>query len=356
MLSKFRIQGIVLVVLLSLTLTGCFGIGGSNPEFEVTGVENGKTYEEPVTPVIKPGKGTTLTITLNDEPFESGTVIVDDGEYELVVVGSTNKDSKTETIKFTVDVQVPIITVTGVEAGVKYWAAVTPIITTNSEGDTVTATLNDVAYTSGTAISDLGAYTLKVTAINAKERTSEVSIAFEIGNPVHNFNINDSATGFTADKVAAPTINTDPQYIKSGDKSLKFETGINTSSAVRINRTVHPDWIQDWSDYDSMGCWFYVAEEDMSKLREDAVEFTIQGPTITKRAHKFMLADLKAGWNFLNVNLVELMGDEAGLRNDMGNKNRDYLIDYIVRTPTEIITVYFDDFFLYNSAGYTPVQ
>lgn len=150
MLTRFRLHGLAIIVLLSLTLTGCFGLFTPAPSFEVEGVEDGEQYSEPVTPVITAGKGTTLTITLNDDDFESDTEITEPGDYELVIVGENSKGKTiTETIEFTI-LSFPIITITGVEDGGYYDEPVTPVITTDGEDDEVEITLNDEEFTSGT--------------------------------------------------------------------------------------------------------------------------------------------------------------------------------------------------------------
>lgn len=61
----------------------------------ITGVENGKQYLHEVTPVISDNN--IDTITLNDEPFVSGTTITADGKYTLKV---TDKAGNSTTIEF----------------------------------------------------------------------------------------------------------------------------------------------------------------------------------------------------------------------------------------------------------------
>jgi lactocepin len=153
MLKKLGAFGFLVVLILSLTLSGCFSFSVPDPSFTVEGVKDGQTYEQPVTPTIEPGKGTTLTITLNGEPFESGTTITQDGEYKLVIVAKNSRGKETTSeIEFTIELDVPLIIVTGVENGGYYWDAVTPNITTDGENDTIVVTLNGEEYTLGTPI------------------------------------------------------------------------------------------------------------------------------------------------------------------------------------------------------------
>jgi hypothetical protein len=85
MRNLLKVSGFVFVILFSLILTGCFGIRVTEPGFEIAGVEDGKTYEEPVTILITPEADTSITVTLNDKPFESGKPFGESGAHTLVV-------------------------------------------------------------------------------------------------------------------------------------------------------------------------------------------------------------------------------------------------------------------------------
>ena len=57
---------------------------------------------------------------------------------------------------------------------------VTPEFTVDDPDATVTATLNNEPFTSGTVVSEVGAYELEVTAIDASGNEAEMTIEFEI--------------------------------------------------------------------------------------------------------------------------------------------------------------------------------
>ncbi|GKU78210.1 S-layer homology domain-containing protein [Paenibacillus sp. L3-i20] len=113
----------------------------------VSGVTDGSFYNAIVNPTFIEG-----TATLNGASYTSGTAISPDGNYTLIV---TDDAGNATTIKFTIDKTAPVVT--GVTNGSLYNAVVNP---TFNEG---TATLNGASYTSGTAISSDGNYTLIVT-------------------------------------------------------------------------------------------------------------------------------------------------------------------------------------------------
>jgi hypothetical protein len=102
----------------------------------VTGVEDGRHYNEPVT-IIFDEVGGTVTATLNGEVFTSGQTVDEEGIYLLIVtdgIESTN-------INFTIDTTAPVVT--GVSNNAYYNSE--RLITFN-EGS---ATLNGSVFVSG---------------------------------------------------------------------------------------------------------------------------------------------------------------------------------------------------------------
>lgn len=340
MLKKLGAFGFLVVLILSLTLSGCFSFSVPDPSFTVEGVEDGQTYEQPVTPTIEPGKGTTLTITLNGEPFESGTTITQDGEYKLVIVAKNSRGKETTSeIKFTIELDVPLITITGVEDGGYYWDAVTPNITTDGENDTIVVTLNGEEYTLGTPIEAHDKYTMVITATNEKGKSWTVTIEFEIGAPPeHEIGIGQELAGFqpASDSVVL-SYNTDPQYIKSGNGSLKVEKDGNSGHGPRLNRKGdHPDWIDDWSRFDKLTVWFYV--ENVDSLADNALTFRMYSEP--QKDFGIAKSSLTDGWNLLEIDLKALVGSDTDILKDMSS----IFIEFIIRTSGGKETFYMDEF------------
>lgn len=340
MFNKLRFSGLVLLVLISVLFTGCFGFLSPKPQYTVEGVEHEKTYNGPVTPkVTADDDKTEITLLLNDKPFESGTTITSDGEYTLTIKAKAGKKETTETIKFSIDTGAPSITITDVEDGGYYSDVVTPKITIgendNRDGIEVTITLNGEEYEEGTTIEEHGEYTLTVTAKKG-DKQRVVTIKFEIGKPLaHQIGIYDGLQGFQGD---ATTIeyNTDPKYIKSGDGSLKATTD-SSGKGVRINRhSDHPDWITDWTPYDKLTAWVYI--EDISQLNENA--FTFRVYVDPQKNHGWSASELENGWNLLEVDLKSLLDEE--ILKDMSN----IFVELIIRASGETVTVYIDEILL----------
>ncbi|OME73005.1 hypothetical protein BK120_32750, partial [Paenibacillus sp. FSL A5-0031] len=126
----------------------------------ISNVENNKTYNKAIAPTFNEGSG-----LLNGNPFNSGTEIVMDGTYTLIVTDSAGNST---TVNFKIDKAAPVVT--GVTNGGIYKGNVT---VTFNEG---TATLNGAAFTSGTIVTIDGTYTLVVT----DQAGNVTTVSFEI--------------------------------------------------------------------------------------------------------------------------------------------------------------------------------
>ncbi|MGE7022962.1 hypothetical protein ACQKIH_13780, partial [Solibacillus cecembensis] len=113
----------------------------------ITNVVNNKAYNSKVNPLFNEGSG-----LLNGSPYTSGTDITQDGTYTLVV---TDPAGNSATVTFKVDATSPVVS--GLTNGGIYNTVKT--ITFN-EG---TATLNGLAFVSGSQVALDGVYTLVVT-------------------------------------------------------------------------------------------------------------------------------------------------------------------------------------------------
>ncbi|MFC0396734.1 S-layer homology domain-containing protein [Paenibacillus mendelii] len=132
----------------------------------VSGVTAGGIYKAKVTPSFNEG-----TATLNGAAFTSGTDVVQDGIYTLVV---TDAAGNVATVSFEIDKTAP--NVTGVSNGGFYNSEVTVGF---NEG---TATLNGAAFAKDTEIDQDGAYTLVVT--DAAGNVTTVSFMIDTVAPV----------------------------------------------------------------------------------------------------------------------------------------------------------------------------
>ena len=186
------------------------GIGGYVQEISFTinvridGVADGARYDDAVCPSINSD-----TILLNGQAYESGTVISSIGYHKIKIYGA---GGYVRELSFTIDVQVD-----GVENNTTYNSAITPIINTDR------VVLNGDEYTSGTAISEVGNYVLKISGENGYFK----EIVFTIAD-----NLSGVTNGATYQEIVTPTFNDatvtlDGQSFESGTPIPATNIGVH---------------------------------------------------------------------------------------------------------------------------------
>ena len=191
----------------TVSMTLLFTIDKTSPEITVTGVADNAYYNISVTPVIDiTDLNLNITsITLNGDPFSSGTIASVDDEYTLIIHATDKAGNKaSETISFTIDKTNPNITISGVMDGTYYNISVTPVIEFNDTNLNITTiTLNGVAFASGTTITGEADYVLVAYASDKAGNTAQRIVSFaidktkpvlEILSPANNTITNQSVT------------------------------------------------------------------------------------------------------------------------------------------------------------------
>jgi len=161
-----------------------YTVDNTAPIITITGIADGAYYNVNVTPIITITDTylNTTAITLNGNPFVSGTTITDEGCYTLYVCADDKAGNKaSETISFAIDKTSPIITISGVVDGIYYNTDVAPMIDVSDANPNITSiTLNGNSFINGTTISTENTYTLVVQAIDKAGNTASKSISFII--------------------------------------------------------------------------------------------------------------------------------------------------------------------------------
>jgi hypothetical protein len=127
----------------------------------------------------------TVTATLDNQPFTSGSVVSTEDNHTLRVVATdTAGSSSIEVRTFIIDKTAPVLQITGVADGETRSGAFTPVFSaTDVHLSSVTATLNGAPFTSGSTISQPGNYTLVVTATDTCGNRSTKTVQFTISSP-----------------------------------------------------------------------------------------------------------------------------------------------------------------------------
>src|SRR5262249_24371593 len=153
------------------------------PIITVRGVSDMLVTNQTVTPVITITSDSPFssTVLLDLQPYLSGTPVSADGQHVLFVSATDIYNNHAElTIRFTISMVAPTITIAGVTDG-QAARSVTPVITlTDPLPVTVNITLNDQPFVWGTTISTDGLYVLKVVATDQAGNQTIRSVQFRI--------------------------------------------------------------------------------------------------------------------------------------------------------------------------------
>lgn len=162
------------------TASRTFIVDTTPPAVVVAGGTDGQIANAPVTPsvTITDANLTSSSVTLNGNPFTSGTTVSADGDYTLVAQATDCAGASTSvTLHFSIDQSAPVITIAGV--GQCSSSAVTPTISvTDAHLASTTITLDGSPYTSGTAVGTEGTHTLVVSATDTAGNQSSQTATF----------------------------------------------------------------------------------------------------------------------------------------------------------------------------------
>lgn len=154
------------------------------PIITIAGAVTGQYYKSGVTPEITINDLTLLSqsITLNGQPYVSGTTILADGVYTLNVTAIDALGLQaSKSVMFTIDKVPPVIQLGGFTNGQTYITPVTPTINVIEPfPSTQSIKLNGVNFVSGTPVVGDGVYTLVVTAQDLAGNTANATGLFTI--------------------------------------------------------------------------------------------------------------------------------------------------------------------------------
>jgi ureidoglycolate hydrolase len=187
--------------------TRTFTIDKTAPVISLAGVADGSIVNTNVTPVFSAADAhlNAVSATLNGVSFTSGTVVSAEGDYTLVVTATDRcGNSSSRTLRFTIDKTPPAIAVTGVPAGCVNVNVTPQIQVTDLHPATVTVSLNGVPFTSGTAVTVEGSYTLQVTATDAAGNTAAASRTWTIDKTPPVITITGVSEGELRNEVVTP--------------------------------------------------------------------------------------------------------------------------------------------------------
>ncbi|MFP5246262.1 MAG: Ig-like domain-containing protein, partial [Thermoanaerobaculia bacterium] len=153
---------------------------------------SGRKFNRDAAPelVIEDLTKTTTVATIDNAPWTSGTPVTSEGTHVLAATVTDNLGQATtiDPISFLIDKTPPVVTIqangNALVSGSAFTGSVTITIAADDQTQpTVTATLNGAPFTTGNTITDEGAYTLVVSAVDEVGwRTDVPAITFYVDN------------------------------------------------------------------------------------------------------------------------------------------------------------------------------
>lgn len=138
----------------------------------------------------------------------------------------------------------------------------------------------------------------------------------------HELSINEELKGFSAINGATLAYQTDIIREKEVG-SIEVETREGQSySGVWIKGDTHPDWLSNWTPYDKIAVWVYLDEIE-SIAESKGIAIRIQD---NKGTQVYNL-ELEEGWNYIEADLMVLVGNEAVKLEDMDNGSLQIIVD-----------------------------
>jgi hypothetical protein len=157
-----------------------FTVDNTAPTITLAGVESGRTYKRPVTPEVVFQDAVEITLTLNGQPFTSGTEIPDDGDYALAATAKDCAGNQANLhATFQIDQVAPAVTI---EVASCQEGPVTPVVTvTETHLATDQRTLDGQPW-DGSVITAEGAHILRVVATDNAGNSTEAEVNFVVDN------------------------------------------------------------------------------------------------------------------------------------------------------------------------------
>ncbi len=218
----------------SATQTVRFVIDKTAPVIVVTGVADGAHYNTDLTPTT--GVSDTYlkssSVTLNGQPFGSGTVVSAEGEYVLSVSGvdiAGNRSS--QTVHFVIDKSAPVITIAGIVDGNHFNIDVAPTVSiTDTYLKSSSVTLNGQLFGSGTVVTAEGEYVLSVSGEDYAGNSATQTVRFVIDKTPPVIAVSGVANGGLYHVDVTPAVTINDLYLLSSNLTINNQPFVSATA------------------------------------------------------------------------------------------------------------------------------
>ena len=224
-------EGTHVVVAVATSETGAKGTASATfvldftpPVVAIAGVTEGMITAQAVTPVVtvEDATETTAIMTVDGAPWTGGAITTE-GTHTLVVDATDAAGNQASaSVGFVIDLSAPTLAVTGVTDGQWYAGPVTPVIETDAPGASVVATVDDLPWSSGEAVTDDGEHELIVTVTDAAGHVAKTSVVFGIDTSAPSVTV-DGVTDGAVVTAATPVITVVDDHLTDTSVTLDGE-------------------------------------------------------------------------------------------------------------------------------------
>ncbi len=202
--------------------TGHFTIDRTPLTVLILGVTPGQISRLPLAPTIQAASGARVVALLDGVPFVSGTPVSVEGAHTLTATASDAMGNvATVSVTFAIDTIPPAVTLAGFVEGSVTAGPVAPVITvTDANPGSTTGTINGIAFSSGTAISVEGDFTISAVATDAAGNVGTATGSFTIDTTAPAIAVTGVTNGLVSALPVTPTISVTELHLVSSTASL----------------------------------------------------------------------------------------------------------------------------------------
>ncbi len=223
------------------------------PQVSVTGVTDGtllKTAPVPVVAVTDDNLAS-VTLLLDGQPFTSGTAITTEGQHELVVQAVDRADNHTlKTVRFTVDMTAPSISISGVTEGGVFRQSVTPVVTLQDRDlQESSITLDSQPFLPGTVVTAEGDHILQAQATDRAGNLSQRQVSFTVDQTPPTVSVTGVSDGAQYSSAVTPVIDIQDTHLAIQEVRLNgapYVSGTSLGSDGDYTLTVHAGDLAGW--------------------------------------------------------------------------------------------------------------
>ncbi|WP_224249089.1 CARDB domain-containing protein [Hyalangium gracile] len=223
------------------------------PQVDVTGVTDGALIKNAPTPVVEATDDHLASVSsmLDGMPFTSGTAVTSDGRHELVVQAVDLAGNQTvKTVRFTVDMTAPTISISGVTEGGVFRQHVVPVVIIRDRDLLESSiTLDGQPFGPGTVVTAEGAHTLRATARDRAGNQSEREVTFTVDQTAPTITVTGVSEGAQYSSAVTPVIDLQDTHLSIQEVRLNgvpFVSGTSLTTDGSYTLTIRAEDLAGW--------------------------------------------------------------------------------------------------------------